>query len=467
MQGVLDTPVVSGGAREDRDARLRQAIQRARRSAFYANHLGGCELESADDLPRLPLTHRHHLSAAGTTGMLAVPAARAWHYHESSGTTGEPLSTWCGLTEVELLADMLRELVPELSDETILLNRFPLFAPAAFIFEQALQQVHGCHVAAGNMTWDVPFRRALGFIKRLGVTALACLPLEPMLLAEIAEDEGLDLRAESQSLKVIFCGGAVLVPALRRIIERDWGARVVELYGSNEVMGLGLGCARGRLHLCSHMLEIEVLDAAGRAPVPVGEPGVLTVTSLVHEVMPLVRYFTGDLVRLDPTPCPCGDPRPTAVVLGRLEEVIELGGSSVLPYDVLDAAYEFADALGTRFFFVIVRNAGFHVRIEASPTAAAVPAAEAALRRQLPGQVTIEYLARNEVLDRSALVRTPKIYKPSLVCDWRKQPRKSLTIMESLLEWPHFDFRTLLGIVAREVRNGFRRRRLAREDTGT
>ena len=44
-----------------------------------------------------------------------------------------------------------------------------------------------CHIAAGTMSWDVPFDRAVDFIRRLGVTAIASLPLEPVLLHDLAE----------------------------------------------------------------------------------------------------------------------------------------------------------------------------------------------------------------------------------------------------------------------------------------
>lgn len=450
---------------DDRDQQLCQAVARARRSTFYARHLAGHDLTRAAELNRLPLTFKHHLRDASPFGMLAVAPAAAWHYHESSGTTGEPISTWCGLLEVRLLAEMLRRMVPELSAGAILLNRFPLFAPAAFIFEQALQSAGACHIPAGNLTWDVPFTRALGFIRRLGVTALACLPFEAMLLRELAREQGLDLGREAESLKVIFCGGAVLPPALRRAIEQDWGVRVVELYGSNEAMGLGLSCLHGRLHLCSDLVEIEVLDRHTHAPVPAGDAGVLTVTSLVHEVMPLVRYYTEDLVRLDQEPCPCGDPRPTATVLGRLEELLEFGGREASACEVLDAAYEVSDRIGTRTFFIVVRQRGLHFLIEApQPARLDQAAAERALGERLHLPITVEYLRHGEVLDRSALLRSPRIYKPSLVCDWRRQSKKSITIMEALLEWPRFDLPTVLGIAGRQLRNARRRRRLLRQE---
>ncbi|HVN83611.1 MAG TPA: AMP-binding protein [Candidatus Binatia bacterium] len=444
--------------------RLRAAVDRARRSEFYSRHLTGHALTTREDLARLPLTFKHHLQEASPFGMLAVPPASAWHYHETSGTTGVPTSTWCGLTEVRMLADTLCSMVPELSEGAILLNRFPLFAPASFIFEQALQSAHGCHIPAGNLTWDVPFLRALGFIRRLEVTALACLPFEAMLLRELALAQGLDFRREVESVRVIFCGGAALPTALRRTIENDWDARVVEIYGSNEAMGLGISCPHGKLHLCTDLVEIEVLDPQTHVAVLPGDVGVLTVTSLVHEVMPLVRYVTDDLVRMDATPCPCGDERPTGTVLGRLDEVVELDGHRITQYELLDAVYEVAERIGTRVFFVLIRHRGLHVIFEAESSRLPAHEAERALRDRLRMSLAVEFVATGEVLDRGALVRTPKIYKPGFVSDWRGAGKKSITIMEAMLEWPRFDLPALLGIATRQIRNARRRRRLLRDD---
>jgi phenylacetate-CoA ligase len=464
MEGrQASAPATAGDVARDRQ--LREAVARARRSPFYGRHLAEHEVSGRVDLARLPLTFKQHLRDASPFGMLAVPPTKAWHYHESSGTKGEPISTWCGLAEVGLMAARLQRMVPEMSSDCIMLNRFPLFAPVSFIFEDALRHVGACHVAAGNVSWDVPFTRALEFIRRLRVTMLASLPLEPILLRELAHEQGLDVRRDLSSIRVICCGGAVLPPALRRVLEQDWDARVVEIYGSNETMGLGLSCVEGRLHLCTDLVEAEVLDPQTYVPVPFGEPGVLTVTSVVHEVMPLVRYVTGDLVRVSAQPCRCGEPDPIIEVLGRADGVIEIDGARATEYDVLDGAYEFAERCGTRVFFMLVRRRGLHLLIEvANPEGARDHAAERRLAERIGLPVTVEYLRHNEVMDRTALFRTPKIYKPSQISDWRGDGRKTITIMEALLEWPRFDLRTLLHIALRQLRNARRRRRLIRED---
>ena len=55
---------------------LSDAIGRARRSPFYAQHLAGHVVNGRDDLARLPLTFKTHLRDATPFGMLAVPAHR-------------------------------------------------------------------------------------------------------------------------------------------------------------------------------------------------------------------------------------------------------------------------------------------------------------------------------------------------------------------------------------------------------
>jgi len=460
----MDRNETSAGARE-RDARIRDAVAYARRSPFYAAHLAGQEVDGAADLARLPLTFKEHLRDATPFGMLAVPAHRAWHYHETSGTSGEPISTWCGLSELRAMAAVVHGMVPELSQDTLLLNRFPLFAPVSFVFEEALRRANACHIAAGTMSWDVPFDRVVDFIRRLGVTAIASLPLEPVLLHDLVVHQGLDPREVLRSVRVVFCGGAVLPPALRRVIEHDWQARVVEIYGSNETMLMGVGCPRGRLHLCDDLLAFEVLDAQTHAPVAPGERGVLTITSLVHEVMPLVRYFTGDLVRLTPGGCDCGHGGPLAEVFGRAADAIVYGTARTTAHDILDAAYDFADQLGTRIFFILMRRRGLHVIVElAHPEQPRDATLERRFIERLGVPVTVEYVGPNQVLDRSALYRGPKIYKPSVISDWRGAGRKPVTIMEALLEWPKYDRRTIWHIARRQLRSARRRSRLVKED---
>jgi len=445
---------------------VRGAVERARQSRFYARQLATARLEEPGDFARLPLTRKQDVAAAGAFDFLAVPPAHAWHYHESSGTTGQPVSTWCGLAELGQMAELITASVPELgANDTMLLNRYPSFAPIHFLMEEVLRRTGRCHIAAGSMSWDVPFGRALEFLRQLPVTVLATLPFEMVLLREAGRELGVDVVRECTNLKTVLLGGAVLPPAFKRWIEQVWQVRVVEIYGSNETMLLGIGCPEGGLHLATELLEPELLDPTTLTPVPAGSPGVLTVTSMVHAVMPLVRYVTGDLVQILTEPCACGRTTPTVRVLGRATEMITMGKRTITPSDLVDACYEFISAVGARVFFVVVLKRGIEVLVETpSPRPATTALEEVRLAETLGVPVTVQWLPDGEVLDRSALFRTPKIYKPGQVSDWRGAGRKTITVMEALLEWPKFGLGTLGSIVAREIKNARRRKKLAATD---
>src|SRR5262249_6079987 len=213
----------------------------------------------------------------------------------------------------------------------------------------------GCHIACGNLSWDVPFPRALDFLRTLRPHIIACLPLEMFLLWELAATLGLDRAKELDSLETAILAGAPVPPAMRRIVARDWGVEVREIYGSNETLFLGASCARGQLHLDTNLFVAEILDPHTLAPVAEGEPGVFTLTHLGPKAMPLVRYLTRDMLRV--LPCACGRPEPAIELLGRQDEVVELDGKRLYTADILDCGYDLAEAHGSPRFVAAVRPA--------------------------------------------------------------------------------------------------------------
>lgn len=89
-------------------------------------------------------------------------------------------------------------------------------------------------------------------------------------------------------------------------VHRAWGAEVFEHYGMTETcFGLAVGCSPGsKLHIRNDDFYIEILDPVTKKPLPEGDWGIVTVTTLNSEAMPLLRYMTGDVGAL--SPCSCG-----------------------------------------------------------------------------------------------------------------------------------------------------------------
>lgn len=453
--GSGDQPSAGAAIVEALDA----AVERARGSRLNSERLRGVRIRSLEDLLALPLTTRADLEAAGADGTRAVPLERICHYGESSGTSGATNSTWLTAEDLAGNARVIMARHPDVfAPGRVILNRFPFMAAPAHLMQRIAQLGGGVAIPAGNINWDVPFPRALELAQRTGAQVLAGLPMEPIVLAEIARGRGLD-PAKDTALDTFFLGGAPLPPALQRRMERVWGARVIELYGSTETMLLGTGCAAGNLHLETDLVHCELLDAG--QPVAPGEEGNLVVTTLVLEGSPLVRFDTGDRVRRRP-PCPCGDPRPAIVVLGRAGDAVQLGGRRLHSHEILDATAAAADALDSSVFFAVVLPDRLLVRIEASD-GAAQGAAMGELRARL-GElpVEIELLPPNAVLDVEVMSRSPRVYKPVVASDWTRPGRRILSISEGMIEWPKPTLAEAWRWVARNLRRSARRRRLQR-----
>ncbi len=89
----------------------------------------------------------------------------------------------------------------------------------------------------------------------------------------------------------------------------------------------------GGFHLLEDECLVEVLDPKTLEPAAPGEEGELVVTNLGRVGSPLVRYRTGDRVRVAAQACPCGRPwrRLEGGVLGRTDDLIFIRGNNVYP----------------------------------------------------------------------------------------------------------------------------------------
>ena len=416
-------------------AALDATIACARRSALYAERLAGARLRTLDDLRVLPLTTRADLQRAGAHGTRAVPLSQVVHYAESSGTSGATNSTWLTAADFDRDARALHARHPDVfAPGRVILNRFPFMAAPAHLIQLVARQGGGVAIPAGNINWDVPFPRALELAQRTGAQVLAGMPIEPVVLEEIARARGIDVRRDL-ALDTLFLGGSSVPPALQRRLARTWGARVIELYGSTETMLLGTSCAQGTLHLEPALAFGEILEPSTEQPVAEGGEGLLVVTTIGVEGSPLVRYDTGDVVRRLP-PCPCGDPRPAILVLGRADEAVTLGNRRFHAHALLDAAAAAADALDSGVFFVVVLPDRLRVRIEAAPgqTADEPVAALGAALGDVP--VEVETVLPGDLLDVELLCRSPHVYKPIVLSDWTRPGRRVLTLVEGMIEWP-------------------------------
>ncbi|OGR61675.1 MAG: hypothetical protein A2X36_01210 [Elusimicrobia bacterium GWA2_69_24] len=432
----------------------------ARRVPLYAKKFAGLPFETWEDFFRLPLTTKEDLRQCSPEDTLGVPLPRVWHYHESFGTTGRPISTWFTLGDFEREAEFTQRWTAGIRPGTRVLNRFPYsFAVPPFILELRCQREGGVVIPAGNLNWNVSYLRVLEIIQRVRPEAIACLPLEMVMLDVLAERCGFDRRRDLGSLKHVLLSGRIVPPALKEHIESRWGVAVTSAYGSTEGGGVATTCGSWRFHIHPNSFIIEILDPATWAPVPRGEVGVLVLTSYYREGAPLIRYVTRDLCRIHADPCPCGDPEPTLQVLSRMDDVVDYEGKRLYFHDLEQTALTFSAQFGSAVYFLIATDRGLRLRVE-THNGLHQPAPESleALRAAVGVPIEAEICPKGEILDTGMLLRTPHVYKPFNLSDWRSDPRRCVTLTESLMEFSQLGPADLVDIGRRALTNAILRR---------
>ena len=140
-------------------------------------------------------------------------------------------------------------------------------------------------------------------------------------------------RGSLLRLREVRTFGDALDPAAHDACARAWGAKVTDVYSTNEIGHLALQCpAERHYHVQSEGVVVEILDDEGRA-CPPGGMGRVVVTVLHNFAMPLIRYAIGDMAEAGP-PCACGRGLPViSRILGRTRNLMRTrDGKAYWPY---------------------------------------------------------------------------------------------------------------------------------------
>jgi len=288
-----------------------------------------------DDLARLPFTTKADLRDNYPFGMLAVPLSQVIRIHASSGTTGKPTVVAYTAGDLSLWSELMAR----------------VYAAAGVTKDDVVQNAYGYGLFTGGLGFHygaeaigaavIPVsggnsRRQLMIMQDFGATVLCCTPSYSLLIAEVAEQDGVDLK--SLPLRVGLFGAEPWSERMRDEIESRLGILALNVYGLSEVIGPGVAveCTRKQgLHIFEDQFIAEIVDPQTGEPVPDGEMGELVLTCMTKEALPLLRYRTRDRTRLFREPCACG--RTTARmdrIIGRTDDMIIVRGVNVFPSQI-------------------------------------------------------------------------------------------------------------------------------------
>ena len=141
----------------------------------------------------------------------------------------------------------------------------------------------------------------------------------------------------------ILSGAEVLSPDTRALVEKAFGCKVYNCYGSSEFGYIANECPHGNLHVNAERVYLEIVRD-GKA-VPPGEEGDIVITDLDNVAFPLIRYAVGDIGILSPESCSCGRGLPVLQsLLGRSIDYLQTpSGVPIRVSNVLAALFREAN----------------------------------------------------------------------------------------------------------------------------
>lgn len=364
--------------RQLQDERLRKMISYVRvnvpfyREMFERLDVQPGDIRSVEDLPRLPFTRKQDLQLHYSFGMLAVPREQTIRVHASSGTTGKPTIVCYTRKDIDLFSEvMARSFVAAGVQPGMLLHNaygYGLFTGGLGIHYGG--EALGLTVVpvSGGMT-----QRQLTLIQDLKPDVLCCTPSYAQTLSEEFRKRG--IGPDEISLKYGLFGAEPWTEKIRADIDASLGMRATNLYGLSEIIGPGVSqeCIEERAgsHVWEDHFYPEVVDPNTGQSLPDGEAGVLVLTHLTREAMPLLRYWTGDITSLSHRACLCGRTHvKMGPVRGRADDMLIIRGVNLYPTQIEEILVRLTD-VAPHYQLVVTRTGtldDIELRAEVSET---------------------------------------------------------------------------------------------------
>ena len=340
---------------------------------YYRNKMKAAGLEpgdiqSRDDLWKLPFITKDDLREAYPYGLMSAPLSDCVRIHSTSGTTGKRVVAFYTQEDIDLWDDCCaRALVAAgatREDVCQVCYGYGLFT-GGFGLNGGSQKV-GCltlPMSSGNT------ERQLQFMTDLGATILCCTPSYAEYLAESIEEKGI---RDQIKLKAGIFGAEAWTEEMRHDIERRLGIKAYDIYGLTELSGPGVAfeCEEQTgMHINEDHFIVETIDPETGMVLPEGARGEIVFTSITKKAFPLLRYRTKDIAILKRGTCSCGRTFvKMSKPMGRSDDMLIIRGVNVFPSQIEEVLL--AQGL-TSNYQILVDRAGttdsLEVRVEMTP----------------------------------------------------------------------------------------------------
>ncbi len=357
--------------------RLKETVNRVYNNVpAYRKKMDDAKVKPEDivtlkDLSKLPFVTKQDMRDNYPFGLFAVPKEELVRIHASSGTTGKP--TVVGYTKNDL--NVWTECVSRLAcmggatekDVAQICFGYGMFTGALGL-HYGLENIGATIVPSSTGNSE----KQIMYMKDFGTSLLVSTPSYALRLAEVASSIG--VNPKEIGIKIALLGSEMLTDAMRDEIHKLWGddMLVTTNYGMSELMGPGVSgeCEfMDGLHINEDMFIPEIINSETGEVLPEGEKGELVITCIKKEGIPLIRYRTKDITRLNYETCKCGRTFCRMENLsGRSDDMLKIRGVNVFPSQIEEVILSFDD-LGPHYELVLEKDGYFDkltVKVELS-----------------------------------------------------------------------------------------------------
>ena len=332
---------------DDYENRIADAIE-------WFEYRSGEDLSGHTAWATIPFQHRADLSRSFSRG--DPGPLRRWL--QTSGTSGRPMLAPFSLQDEEQACDTVdrvHRLLPDLSGRTAVVGIPSDTSAAGFHAARQLSQVGVAVVHTGVLNPS----QLIHDIEYTNATIVITLPRVACRLAELSQR----LFGRLPSVDYVMVAGDVAAPARLRRIEKTWHAKALDGFGLTEIFGpSAVQIEPGVLQWAVNQTLVEVINPVTLQSCAEGETGVLVISTMWHKAMPLLRYWTSDVVRVL-APGPEGEFRFAAV--GRPLSRVPVGDCGIY-LSAIDQTVVSAEWTGTEWDLSSEGTDSFLLTVEAA-----------------------------------------------------------------------------------------------------
>lgn len=333
-------------------------------SEFYRRKFGDITArEAVERFEELPFTYKSEIlqdqSAFPPYGSnLCVEPERLRRIHKTSGTTNKPVIIALTKNDSDTVLEVGKKCFEasglEAGDTVVHCLNYNMWA-GGLTDHLSLEETGATVIPFGVGHSE----NLLQTIIDLKVSAIHCTPSYLSKLEQVLDKE-FNMKPRDLNLRLGLLGAesGLQNSNFRKKIEATWGFKAMNAnYGMSEVLSMVASeCSlQTGLHFrADEAVYVEIIDGEGKTlPIKEGEAGELVFTNMKKEAQPLIRYRTGDIIRITKERCGCGYSGMLFEIIGRSDDMIVVKGLNVFVSAIEKILQEHLEEITTEYRILV------------------------------------------------------------------------------------------------------------------